>query len=850
MQRKSDFASLTLLCGLLVACGGNPPPKESGGEPGTEQPREDDPPEAPTVRQVGKPGNGGGPKVTILRPRNRVRLTKLPVSVDVEVIHDGELRSCRLGRLKGKQISRTTLKAGSVESSKSGSSGLGGSVADGDQTFTVVVDGGSDGAKTIARARVARKAIERILAEWTFNALRGARRTAVVQATLKTLRREKFKERSGGKWRFSAVINMPEARNLVLDALAVQETWGADPYVLAVCGDRWWGGSKLGSDEVDGIRLGITSGAADWLNRWRFTQAPGAKDRALLLKKASALGVKPTAAELQGFSGSFEAGLVVALSGGIKFERFSKATPQTKGFQGYLRVRGLTCTVYQRSSNTILATFAVRSEGGKTTESDATTSSVHQPWVAKGASISAEAERYGQFLGRTVASNVCRRLFDRYYSHSSAAPAGGVECPGCGDRVSADLAECPTCASPLKGLKKAAKPLGVARYRTVYRFMLAKARDGENKIRAVATDAKGRKGSDESSFFYYVPDVTPPVIKLVKPRDGASVSTQTVEVIVEVTDDQQVKTVEINGNSLRAPKGSSRRLWNAHVDFKLRAGVNRIAVVATDMAGNVGRAFAKVTYVAPDVTAPKVKIKNPRDGAALRKGPITVVVEATDDKKVDSVTLNGAAMRHKAGSRYEAQINPAEGKNQLVVVATDRAGNAGKSVANFTFTIPDTTPPSVSILAPRGKKALTNAPVIVAVKASDDKKLAWVKINGVKAVRDAAGRYKVKIAKPVDGANEIVAIAMDTSGNQAEAKGEFLFDSTPPEVSANARLLVEGKVDDLKATLTINGVAVSYDKKTGKYSVRVPPHKKHPGKIEIIATDEIGNTRREFRKVR
>ena len=71
----------------------------------------------------------------------------------------------------------------------------------------------------------------------------------------------------------------------------------------------------------------------------------------------------------------------------------------------------------------------------------------------------------------------------------------------------------------------------------------------------------------------------------------------------------------------------------------------------------------------------------------------------------------------------------------------------------------------------------------------------------------------------------------------------------PPEVDADATILVEGKVDDLRSTLTINGINVQYDAQ-GNYSVRVPADPSDPGKITIIATDEFGNQTKEIRNLK
>jgi len=163
----------------------------------------------------------------------------------------------------------------------------------------------------------------------------------------------------------------------------------------------------------------------------------------------------------------------------------------------------------------------------------------------------------------------------------------------------------------------------------------------------------------------------------------------------------------------------------------------------------------------------------------------------------------------------------------------------------------DRTPPVIRILAPRDGQALSQAPINVAVEVTDDGgPVARVTINGAAASQDEQGRYRARIGQPRDGANLVQVQATDAAGNVAEAASRFTFDSTPPEVQADATLLVEGTVDDLQSTLTINGMVVEFDRTTGRYAVRVPADPAAPGKVTIVATDAYGNATTEVRSVR
>jgi TolB-like protein len=161
----------------------------------------------------------------------------------------------------------------------------------------------------------------------------------------------------------------------------------------------------------------------------------------------------------------------------------------------------------------------------------------------------------------------------------------------------------------------------------------------------------------------------------------------------------------------------------------------------------------------------------------------------------------------------------------------------------------DTTPPQLTVLAPKEGATLNQNPINIVVQATDDSgQVARVAIAGRDATRDDRGNWRGQV-RANEGGNRVRIEAWDAAGNHGEASVTFAFDSTPPTVQADARLLVEGTVDDLGCTLTINGQPVQYDKKTGRYSARVTPDAQNPGVVTIVVTDEYGNQRVESRRV-
>lgn len=161
----------------------------------------------------------------------------------------------------------------------------------------------------------------------------------------------------------------------------------------------------------------------------------------------------------------------------------------------------------------------------------------------------------------------------------------------------------------------------------------------------------------------------------------------------------------------------------------------------------------------------------------------------------------------------------------------------------------DTTPPAITILSPKEGATLNANPINVVCQVTDQGgQVARVSISGRDATRDDRGNWRGQV-RANEGGNRVRVEAWDAAGNRSEATATFAFDSTPPQVEAEASLLVEGRVDDLTSTVTVNGQPVQYDKQTGRYSVRVAPDPQNPGVVTIVVTDEYGNQRVESRRV-
>lgn len=330
------------------------------------------------------------------------------------------------------------------------------------QQFSVKVESGSDADKTIARAKVVTQVIEKILEDWSFSAIRGERRKKLVHSVFSILRDEKFKEARRGGWQYVATVSMNEAKQNLLNELEVEQTFGADQYIIVpVDRDNWWRGEGLSADEQKYLPDSVARGCSQYLISHRFRESPAASQAENVARAAISLGADPQTSQMHDFAAQFQAPLVVAIKGNIKFEEFPAGSPQAQQFRGYLRCQGVTGRLYDKNSDTILANFNIRSDKSINNEQDASRELLHQPWVGKMDSVSEAAEAYAQLIGKYIAKNIMYMLFNTFYAGQpenvaveQAQAAGGAsgprECPGCMDKIiDASITTCPACESPL-----------------------------------------------------------------------------------------------------------------------------------------------------------------------------------------------------------------------------------------------------------------------------------------------------------------------------------------------------------------------------------------------------------------
>ncbi|MBI3132603.1 MAG: Ig-like domain-containing protein [Acidobacteria bacterium] len=354
--------------------------------------------------------------------------------------------------------------------------------------------------------------------------------------------------------------------------------------------------------------------------------------------------------------------------------------------------------------------------------------------------------------------------------------------------------------------------------------------EGANTFHFAALDPTGNPGALDAAT---IRDTVAPVITLDTPANGLMTNQGTLLVQGRVDDASARFTFNGNGVTLDAQGGFSAT-WALPLN-----GINNLTLQATDAAGNSGSLGIAVLR---DAVPPKVTLTAPAEGFSTRAA--TIQVEGQVDKPNVQVSVNGVGAILDANGYFVATLAPSEGSYPIQATAVDVAGNSGSATRTI---LVDRTAPVITLS--QGIPALVNTDALGLGGFVDDLK-ATLTLNGKAVVLDPAGKFMVTASLPAEGVNTISFEATDLVGNVGSLSLSTLRDMAPPVVKiltpqdgsgTNAHtLLAKGTLDDVSASLTVQGTAVSVGS-DGTWETTVSAAKEGVLSIKAEATDTAGN---------
>jgi RTX calcium-binding nonapeptide repeat (4 copies)/Domain of unknown function DUF11 len=326
--------------------------------------------------------------------------------------------------------------------------------------------------------------------------------------------------------------------------------------------------------------------------------------------------------------------------------------------------------------------------------------------------------------------------------------------------------------------------------------------DGSHTLTVTATDAAGNTTALSRAWTV---DTTAPVVALT--QKPASPSGNSNPVLAFSVDDGTAAVVcTIDGTPL--PGCASPQALTGLTD-----GSHTFRVTATDVAGNQGltsHTWTVDTSVPVDTTPPVVSVTSaPAALSALTTAAIGYTVD--DGGATVTCTLDGALLSSCASPIALSGL--ADGAHEVVVTATDPAGNVGHETVDWTV---DTTAPQITMThAPNGTTAATSGSIGYGV--DDGNAAVTCTLDGAPL---SSCTSPVALSGLADGAHEFVIIATDPAGNDSTRTIDWTVDTTAPQITitlaptgttASTTASVAYTVDDNAAavTCTLDGSPLS-----------------------------------------
>lgn len=266
---------------------------------------------------------------------------------------------------------------------------------------------------------------------------------------------------------------------------------------------------------------------------------------------------------------------------------------------------------------------------------------------------------------------------------------------------------------------------------------------------------------------YRPPDSIPPVLLNVAPPDW-TITGRSVPMAITATDNVALASVTVNGNA--ATGSGSNWAYTA----TLSPWTNTMLVLARDQSANTATQIVRYIYV-PDATRPVITAIQPPSGYSTSAARVPMMISATDNVTVASVTVNGAPAALSNGT-WNYTLPVLYGMNVAIVVAADAEQN---SVTHSVFyTRLDIDSPVIGAVTPPSGFTTTNYSVAMTITASDNASVTAVTVNGDPCVFRGGEQWDYTATLNI-GSNTFIIIARDADMNAATAVVHYINNHTP-----------------------------------------------------------------------
>ena len=334
---------------------------------------------------------------------------------------------------------------------------------------------------------------------------------------------------------------------------------------------------------------------------------------------------------------------------------------------------------------------------------------------------------------------------------------------------------------------------------------------------------------------HVVRDTTPPILTITTPSNDFLVNTRTL-IVNGTMDDSSGHTV-INDVEIPVTEG------NFSYGVELANGANAVTITCYDDVLN----SAVVTLRGElDTSLPAlVFIQPPPPVLNFSTNASSYVIKGYTDMEC-TVTINGIPVQLSASENFSVSTPLIEGANDIVVVATDRAGNPNTAHLNI---LRDSTPPEISIAFPANNSVVNRT--LIELRGTIESG-ATVKVNGAVAIPSGTS-FMAQVRLDKQGKQVIQMDAYDTLKNHVYIEWVVYLDTDPPAVKITApstnltfpyltnlsSVDIKGRTEK-DAKVTINDEPATVDA-NGLFNARVSLDAEGLNTFVILVTDAVGN---------
>ena len=303
---------------------------------------------------------------------------------------------------------------------------------------------------------------------------------------------------------------------------------------------------------------------------------------------------------------------------------------------------------------------------------------------------------------------------------------------------------------------------------------------GWNEITVQAVNEWGQVDEETVTVLYEPATNVPLGLQVLIPEDGVLMSAPVFEVVGTVSD--PYAEVIVNDVPALVENGLYRAVVHACDEMDMIPDSDQCFYTITAYGRNGSSVMEWRTYrYDPGADPLSITITEPATAVTVRSPFIVrgTVHDALREIMPTLVEVNGVPALVDE-ERFEASVPLSDGRNEIVVKATDLLGHTAYGVERLVYE-PPTKPLAVEITSP-ASVAVVNRPYITVAGILSDS-TADVQVNGAKAIREYRSFHMLAVTLS-SGENTIIATATRSNGEIAESQVTVTYDPAYPSPSA------------------------------------------------------------------